>query len=408
MTGPIGEVSFRPADPEFLADPYPTYARLRREAPIFFHRPWGKWILTRHRDIDRLLRDRRLGRVIPPGYEGGPPGRPDPEHAPFHAIQEGSLLEIEPPDHSRIREVVHAAFTPKHVRALRGRIEALCRLLADDLEAAPGRQADLITVFAEPLPVTVIAELLGVPERDRHRLVPWSKAIIAMFEPERTREHERAAVRAAGEFSDYLRGLVRQKRLNPGDDLVSRMVAVHDAEPERLSEGELIANCILFLDAGHEATVNVVGNGMKALLSHPDELARVRRDPELASSTVEEMLRFDTPLQFFERFVLDDMEYQGFTWPRGTRLCLYYASANRDGEVFEAPDRFDVGRQANPHLAFGMGVHYCIGAPLARLELAVALSTLLERFPNLRLAEQEYRYLPKNVFRYLEELRVEF
>jgi cytochrome P450 len=411
MTEPSGEVSFRPTDPEFLADPYPTYARLRREAPIFFHRPWGKWILTRHADIDRLLRDRRLGRVLPREQQGRSPAeRPplNPEHAPFHAIQEGSLLEIEPPDHTRIREVVHSAFTPKHVRALRTRIEALCRRLADDLEAAPGRQADLIRVFAEPLPVTVIAKLLGVPEADRHRLVPWSKAIIGMFEPERTSAHERAAVLAAAEFSDYLRRLVREKRLDPGDDLVSRMVAVHDARPERLSEGELIANCILFLDAGHEATVNVIGNGMKALLSHPDELARVRRDPELVGSAVEEMLRFDTPLQFFERFALEDMEYRGFTWPRGTKLCLYYASANRDDEVFAAPGRFDVGRNPNPHLSFGMGLHYCIGAPLARLELGAALSTLLERFPNLRLAGQEYRYLPKNVFRYLEELRVEF
>jgi cytochrome P450 len=411
MTEPSREVSFWPTDPAFLADPYPTYARLRREAPIFFHRPWGKWILTRHCDIDRLLRDRRLGRVLPREQQGQSPAERPPlnrEYAPFHAIQEGSLLEIEPPDHTRIREVVHAAFTPKHVRALRTRVEALCQSLADDLEAAPGRQADLIRVFAEPLPVTVIAELLGVPEPDRHLLVPWSKAIIGMFEPERTPAHERAAVQAAGEFSDYLRGLVREKRLNPGDDLVSRMVALHDATPERLSEGELVANCILLLDAGHEATVNVIGNGMRALLAHPDELARLRRDPELVSPAVEEMLRFDTPLQFFERFVLEDMEYQGCAWPRGTKLCLYYASANRDDEVFEAPERFDVGRHPNPHLSFGMGLHYCIGAPLARLELAAALSTLLERFPDLRLAEKEYRYLPKNVFRYLEELRVEF
>jgi cytochrome P450 len=402
------EVTFRPTDPEFLRDPYPTYARLRRQAPIFFHAPWGKWILTRHRDIDRLLRDRRLGRVI--HHLQAPDERAplNPGHGPFHAIQEGSLLEIEPPDHTRIREVVHSAFTPKHVRGLQRRVEELCARLADELEAAPDRRADLIRVFAEPLPVTVIAELLGVPEPDRFRLLPWSKAIIGMFEPERTPEHERAAVRAAAEFSDYLHGLVREKRRRRGDDLVSRMVQVHDAEPDRLSEGELIANCILFLDAGHEAVVNVIGNGMKALLSHPGELARLRREPELVAPAVEEMMRFDTPLQFFERFVLEDMAYDGFEWPKGSRLCLYYASANRDGEVFAEPERFDVGRSPNPHLAFGMGLHYCIGAPLARLELATAVRTLLERFPKLRLAEQEFRYLPKNVFRYLETLQVEF
>jgi cytochrome P450 len=402
------EIFFSPADPAFLQDPYPTYARLREAAPIFHYRPWGKWILTRHHDIDRLLRDRRLGRVIHHKLDPSELPPANPEHAPFDAIQAGSLLEIEPPDHSRIRQVVHSAFTPKHVRALKGRIEDLCRRLADDLEAQPGRQADLIKVFAEPLPVTVIAELLGVPEADRHHLPPWSKAIIGMFEPERTPEDERAAVRAADEFSSYLRELVGCKRRYPGDDLVTRMVEVHDADPRRLSERELIANCILFLDAGHEAVVNVVGNGMKALLDHRGELARLRENPDLLAPAVEEMMRFDTPLQFFERYVLEDMEYQGFHWPKGSRLCLYYGSANRDPEVFEEPERFDVGRSPNPHLAFGLGLHYCIGAPLARLELTSALRTLLGRFPELRLAEQEFHYLPKNVFRYLEELRVEY
>lgn len=408
MSDERGFVEFRPSDREFLQDPYPTYERLRREAPIFFHQPWGKWILTRHEDVDQLLRDRRLGRVI--HHLQAPSERPpqNPEHAPFLAIQEGSLLEIEPPDHTRIRQVVHAAFTPKHVRALQGRIEALCERLADDLEAVPERHADLIRVFAEPLPVTVIAELLGIPEADRHQLLPWSKAIIGMFEPERTAENERAAVRAASEFSDYLRDLIPQKRRYPANDLVSRMVEVHDREPDRLSEEELIANCILFLDAGHEAVVNVIGNGMKALLSHPTELARLRANGELIASAVEEMMRFDTPLQFFERFVLEDLEYGGFSWSKGTKLCLYYGSANRDEDVFEAPERFDVSRHPNPHLAFGLGLHYCIGAPLARLELSAAVGTLLRRFPELCLAEQEFRYLPKNVFRYLEELRVEY
>jgi unspecific monooxygenase len=338
---------------------------------------------------------------------------PDPAHAPFDRIQAGSLLEIEPPDHTRIKKVVHGVFTPRHVRALADRIEALARRQADTLAArieADG-DADLITVFAEPIPVTVIADLLGVPEADRPRLLPWSKAIIGMFEPERTPEVEAAAVRAADEFSAYLRWLAAEKRRSPGDDLITRMVAVHDEDPAALGEDELVANGILFLNAGHEAVVNVLGNGMKALLSHPDELARVRADRELVPGAVEEMMRFDTPLQFFERFVLEDLAFEAddgtvHDWPAGTKLALYYASANHDPAVFADPERFDVTRSPNPHIAFGLGLHYCIGAPLARLELGRSVGALLDRFPGLALAQDRFAYVPKNVFRYLTALRV--
>lgn len=404
---------FDPTDEAFLQDPYPTYARLREEAPVHWHEPWGAFVVTRYRDVDRLLRDRRLGRVMEhvlPEHRKRPKV---PEHAPFDAIQAGSLLEIEPPDHTRIRRVVHDQFTPKHVRALAGKVEALCERLADALEASPGREADLIATFAQPLPVTVIADLLGIPEEGRPQLLPWSKGIIGMFEPERTPEAEAAAVRAADAFASYLRELVREKRADPGEDLISRMVRVHDAEPERLSEGELIANCILFLNAGHEAVVNVIGNGMKALLSRPEVLAQVRADDALVPGAVEEMMRFDTPLQFFERFVLEDLRFEAddgtvFEWPMGTKLALYYASANHDPAVFAAPERFDPERSPNPHLAFGLGLHYCIGAPLARVELQAALRTLLRRFPELRLAQDGFRYQPRNVFRYLTSLRVAF
>lgn len=402
-------VAFDPTDPAFFQNPYPTYARLRREAPIFFHEPWGVWVLTRYRDIDRLLRDKRLGRVIHHVTPAGELPPPVPEHAPFDAIQAGSLLEIEPPDHSRIRNVVHGAFTPKHVRALAAGVAALCERLADRLEASPGGEADLITTFAEPLPVTVIAELLGVPAGDRHLLLPWSKAIIGMFEPERTPETERNAVGAAAAFSGYLRDeLLPRKRAHPEDDLLSRMVQVHDHDPAQLSEGELIANAILFLNAGHEAVVNVIGNGVLALLRHPDQLARLRAEPDLVASAVEEMMRYDTPLQFFERYVLEELSYEGLTWAKGTKLALFYAAANHDPEVFTEPERFDVGRSPNPHIAFGLGLHYCVGAPLARVELTAALSTLLRRFPRLRLVTEVPRYHAKNVFRYLEELRVGF
>jgi len=402
---------FRPTDPGFLHDPYPSYARLRVEAPLAWYEGWGKWIVTRHRDVDALLRDRRLGRVdhhLAPQAERPPAERPpaNPARAAFDAIQAGSLLEIEPPDHTRVKQVVHDVFTPRHVRALQDRIEALLAGLLDGLALRPEREFDLIRDFAEPIPVTVIAELLGVPENDRPRLLPWSKAIIGMFEPERTPPMEAAAEAAAGEFADFVRGLLAAKRAAPGDDLISRMAAVHAADPARLSEGEAVANAILFLNLGHEAVVNVMGNGLLALLRHPEHLGAVRDEPALLRTALEAMMRFDTPLQSFERCVLEDMVYAGHAWPRGTRVCLYFAAANRDAEALAEPDRFDARRDPNPHLAFGLGLHYCIGAPLARLELGVSLGALLRRFPRLELRTERPAFQPRNVFRYLTELRV--
>jgi len=265
----------------------------------------------------------------------------------------------------------------------------------------------LLGDFAEPIPVTVIAELLGVPEAARHRLVPWSRAIIGMFEPERTPAMERAAVAAARDFAAYVRGLIGEKRAAPQDDLISRMVAAHDADRERLSEGEIVANAILFLDAGHEAVVKTVGNGVVALLSRPGVWETLKAHPEHLETAVEEALRFDTPLQFFERVVREDLDYGGFWWPRGTQLCLYYASGNRDERVFRDPETFDLTRSPNPHLSFGLGLHYCIGAPLARLELKHALRALLKTLPGLRLtAVPEYE--PKNVFRYPRAVPIAF
>lgn len=410
MREPSGAPRFDPSDLAFLHDPYPTYEVLRNDAPFTFHAPWNAWIVTRHADVDALLRDRRLGRVV-----DAVPKRPaDPAHEPFDRIQAGSLLEIEPPDHTRVRQVVHEAFTPKHVRAMAQRVDDVCRRQADRLAAALHRGSepvDLLRVFAEPIPVTVIADLLGVPEQDRHNLLPWSKRIIGMFEPQRTLEAEAAAVQAAHEFAEYVRGRVDAARRHPGDDLISRMTAVHDEDDGRLSMGELVANAILFLNAGHEAVVNVIGNGMLALLQRPQVWAEVQEDRSAIPGAVEEMMRFDTPLQFFERyaherfeFVGDDGEERAFE--AGTKFALYYASANHDDRVFRDPSTFDVRRSPNPHLALGLGVHYCIGAPLARMEVARALEALLDTVPTLRLAARAVQYEPRNVFRYLSALPV--
>lgn len=404
----MSAIAFQPTSPLFLANPYPYYKELRETAPIFFYEPWDKWILTRYEDINVLLRDKRLGRVIDHALKPEERKPRSEIEAAYEVSRDGSLLEIEPPDHTRIKDVFHQTFTPKRVRELSGKVHALCDRLANELLAKSERRADLIEEFAQTIPVTVIADLLGIPEQDRHHLVPWSKGIIGWFEPERTREMELEALRCAQEFMAYLRQLIPQKRKTPNDDLMCAMIAVHDNERGRMSEQELINNCILLLNAGHEAVVNVIGNGMYALLSHPEQWKNLKADASLIPTAIEEMMRFDTPLQFFERFVLEDIRYKTFTWKKGTRLCLYYASANHDEGVFKHPETFDITRDPNPHIAFGLGLHYCIGAPLARVELQAALQTLSQRLPGLRLETKNAEYHPKNVFRYLKELRVSY
>ncbi|MCA9838616.1 MAG: cytochrome P450 [Trueperaceae bacterium] len=397
---------FQPTSSTFLRNPYSVYKVLRETAPIFFYEGWQKWILTRYEDVNSLLRDKRLGRVT--HHLDAQPRQLEGLEAEFEASRIGSLLEIEPPDHTRIKDVFHQTFTPKRVRELGEKVESLCHRLVDTLLEIPERKADLIEDFAQPIPVTVIADLLGVPEADRHQLVPWSKGIIGWFEPERSHEMELEAVRCAKDFIAYLADLIVQKRKQPGQDLFSDMIRIHDTEPARLSEQELINNCILLLNAGHEAVVNVIGNGMYALLRHPEQWLALKQDEKLIPTAIEEMMRFDTPLQFFERYVLEDLDYKGFHWPKGTGLCLYYASANHDSEVFTQPESFDIWRHPNPHIAFGLGLHYCIGAPLARVELQTALRVLSERLPDLGLLDGELEYHPKNVFRYLKALPVRY
>jgi cytochrome P450 len=266
---------------------------------------------------------------------------------------------------------------------------------------------DILADFAVPLPVTVIAELLGIPEEDRHRLRPWSADIVAMYELNHTEAQGRRAVQAALEFSDYLRALARQRRRAPRDDLISGLAAVEEAG-DQLTEDELISTCILLLNAGHEATVNVIGNGMYALLRHPDQMRRLHDHPELVNSAVEEMMRYDTPLQLFRRWVLEDLRFRGYKFQQGMELGLMFGAANRDPARFPNPHTFDIAREDNAHIAFGGGVHYCLGAPLARLELQTAIRTLLRRMPHLRLEGSEPEYRPAYVIRGLKALLVTF
>jgi cytochrome P450 len=316
------------------------------------------------------------------------------------------MLDREPPDHTRLRRLVSKAFTPRMVEQLRPRVRAMADALVDDLldAGSDGGVVDLKALVAEPLPVAVIAEMLGVPQPDRHLLRPWSADICLMYELNPPPSSEERAVRASVEFSDYLRELVRARRNDPHDDLISLLSQVVD-EGERLTEDELIGTCVLLLNAGHEATVNVTGNGWLALFRHPDALREVRTDPALLSGAIEELMRYDTPLQMFERWVLEDIVVQGVPIPRGAEVALLFGSANRDPARFAEPDRLDLRRTDNAHLSFGAGVHFCLGAPLARVELQESYSAVLNRVPGIALA-QEPEWSPGYIIRGLETLPV--
>jgi cytochrome P450 len=393
--------AFDPWSPAFVADPYGAYAWLREHQPVAYFEATNQWLVSRYRDVNALLRDRRLGRTylhVASHEEMGRP--PDPEHlAPFWHLIRNGMLDREPPDHTRLRRLVSQAFTPRRVEALRPTVERLAAGLVDAFVANGG--GDLIAQVAEPLPVTVIAELLGVPPADRSLLRPWSADICGMYELNPTREAADRAVRACVEFSAYLRDLSRARRRKPSDDLVSALARV-----DGLTEDELVGTCVLLLNAGHEATVNVTGNAWWALFRNPGALAALRAEPQLLAGAVEELLRFDTPLQMFERWVLEDIEVAGVPVPRGSEVALLFGSANRDPAVFADPDRLDLRRSENPHLTFGAGVHFCLGAPLARIELVASFGELLSRAPGLRLV-REPEWKPGYIIRGLRALEAE-
>ncbi|PKV86575.1 cytochrome P450 [Streptomyces sp. TLI_146] len=400
---------FQPGSAGFVADPYPAYAQLRAAGRAHHHPPTDQWLIPHHADVSALLRDRRLGRTYLHRFTHEEFGRtpPPPAHEPFHTLNDQGILDLEAPDHTRIRRLVAKAFTPRRVEELGPVVERIATRLVGDFVAAGG--GDLLADVAEPLPVTVIAEMLGIPEADRHLLRPWSADICGMYELTPDEDTAARAVTAAVEFSAYLRELIRQRRHAPAPDLVSALIAVHDTDGTRLTEQEMISTCVLLLNAGHEATVNTTANGWWTLFRHPEQLALLRAEPDkLLPGAVEELLRYDTPLQLFERWVLDDIEVGGTRIPRGSEVALLFGSANRDPAAFADPDTFDVRRPAadNRHVSFGAGIHYCLGAPLARLELAVSFGLLLREAPRMRLLT-EPRWKPGYVIRGLTALEVE-
>jgi cytochrome P450 len=392
-------------DPAVVADPYPAFARARALAPVQWHEGLGLWLAFTHAESNAVLRDRRLGRIW---ADKAPAER----FESFNLIHRNAILEMEPPHHTRLRRLISTAFARGHVERLRPWVEDVAGQLVDELlERSGGAEpVDLLPGMAEQLPVAVIAELLGVPEADRPLLRPWSNAIVKMYEYERTRQREDDAERAADEFVTYLRGLAAERRKSPGDDLVSHLVSVRDDSviaqgAPTLTEDELVTTCILLLNAGHEATVNVTGNGMLALLRNPDQLRRLREDRALLPTAIEELMRFDSPLQLFERTATEDVEIGGITVAAGQKIAALLGAANRDPAVFADPDRLDVGRSDNPHISFGAGVHFCIGAPLARVELQATFGALLDRTSSLELGGEPVRR-PEFVIRGLAELPV--
>ncbi|MDQ1624504.1 MAG: hypothetical protein QOJ49_2 [Actinomycetota bacterium] len=368
-------------DARFVDDPYPSFAALRSRAPMLWHQPTNQWLALTYELANAVLRDRRMGRLW---HDKEPAER----FEPFNRLHRNQMMENEPPDHTRLRSLVAKAFARGHIERLRPRVQEIADGLLDRLPA--DGTFDVIADYAEPLPVAVIAELLGVPEEDRHLLRPWSGAIVKMYEYGRDADVEPAAVAASAAFDDYMRGLAAERRARPRDDLVSHLAAAEDGG-NRLSADEVVASAILLLNAGHEASVNAFGNGIVALLHEPEQFARVCADEELVPAAIEEMIRYDAPLQLFERTAMEDIDLGGTVVPAGGRVAALLGAANRDPEMFAEPDVFDVARRPNQHIGFGAGLHHCLGAPLARMELQISLPTLLRRKPGLALAGDPVR-----------------
>jgi len=390
-----------------LENPFAIYALLRTVRPVMrmpvanYTGP-GVWFLTRYTDVELALRDPRFSveRMRAPII------RENLDRLPAFIQQSAqglrSMLIMDPPDHTRVRKLANKAFTPRRIAALRGRIEAI----VDESLASvtPGTSFDVIDALAAPLPAIVIAELLGVPPEDHRVFKGWAAEIVAGIGG--ATDTRQASARAAVEqLFGYLAGIIAARRVEPRDDLISAMVLAQE-ENDALTDSELLATCNLLLIAGHETTTNLIGNGMLALLREPNELDRLRREMALLPTAVEEMLRYDGPVQATLRVLHEDIELDGQHIEKGSLLLVGIGAANHDPAVFNEPERLDIGRDPNPHLGFGFGAHFCLGAPLARLEAEVAFRALLERYPNMTLEDEAPRYRPNPVLRGLKSLRV--
>ena len=391
-------VVYNPLSARAIQDPYPTYARLRARSPVHRSRLLEAWVFTRYADVETILRDYKRFSNMPSSRRAP---RRQQTFAPPRA--DWTMLFFDPPEHTRLRALVNQAFTPRAVDALEPHIRTLMGELLDDVEDPAG--FDLMTAVANPLPVIVIAEMLGVPPEDRDRFKHWSDARARLLEPTITAP-ERVRAATAGESLDaYFMPIIQARRREPRDDIVSALAQAEE-EGDSLTEREMLLMLRLLLIAGNETTTNLIGNGMLALLKHPEQLELLREDPSRIPAAVEELLRFDTPVQLDVRGVLEDCDIHGATLRRGDGAVLAIGAANRDPAVFDDPERLDVERAKGSNISFGRGVHHCIGAPLARLEGRIALEMLLERYSSLRLLTDRPRFRRGIVLRGLESLPV--
>jgi cytochrome P450 len=392
-------------DPAFIQWPYPVLDALREATPIFHDHRSNQWVLTRYAEVHEALRDRRMGRGYTHRYTHEELGRPepDPRWSRFHEHEAWSLLSLEPPDHTRLRRLVTKVFTPRAVDALRPRIEHVATELLDT--CADRGHFDLIADYAQPFSVAVICSMLGVPRADTQLLLDWSHAIVKMYELNTPHAAQVAANAAAGEFIDYTLSLIAAKRATPDGSLISELVAVED-QGDTLTEAEITSTAMVLLEAGHEATVNSLANGMRAMLLHREQWERVTSGEVAPRTAIEDMIRWDAPLQLFERWVLErDVVIAGHEIPLGAEVAMLFGSANRDPRRFDRPEVFDAGRGDTAHVGFGGGIHFCIGAPLARLELEVSVAQLASRFARVELAA-EPTYHPTFVLRGLTALEL--
>ncbi|MEM8537638.1 MAG: cytochrome P450 [Pseudomonadota bacterium] len=359
-----------PTAPDFVQDPYTFYERARAMGDFVWWEDYNMACAVSHAMVNAVLRDRRMGRECPPELA---PDIPD-QLRPFYNVEAHSMLELEPPRHTRLRGLVMRAFTNRTIAALEDAIATLCHSLIDDF---PDDPFDVLTAYAQPVPVLIIAKLLGVPADCADDLLRWSNAMVAMYQARRTPEIEAAAVTATQEFVAFLRSYIAIRRKSPGDDLISTLIAARE-DDDKLSEDELITTCILLLNAGHEATVHTLGNGVRVLLSQGKTM--------ITDAAVEEIIRYDPPLHLFTRWVYEDVTLGNFTFKRGDQIACLLAAANRDPAAYPAPAEFDPLRKGPMNTSFGAGIHFCVGAPLARLELRIALQILFDRCPRLHLA----------------------
>ena len=374
------------SNPTFVANPYLGLSELRGFGKPVWHEGLGMYLAACHGDANDVFRNKSLGRIFIDK-------KPEFEWETFNWLHSDSILDSEPPKHTRLRALVAKAFNRNKIESMRPAIERITAELLDaiQIKVSSGENFDLIADYAEPLPVKIIADLLGFPESEEHLLRPWSQAIVKMYEVNPSLQYQIEAKTAASEFAEYVRALAEERKKRPGRDLITDLAMVEE-NGEKLNMHELVATCVLLLNAGHEASVNAFGNGMVEVLRRPDQSALLRNDPRaLTETALEEFMRFDAPLQLFERTATKDTELGGVEIAAGQKIAALIGSANRDPAIFENADEMNIARDPNPHIGFGAGIHFCLGAPLARLEMGVSLPALWEKFPEMSLASEPVR-----------------